>query len=756
MARTKVQSELIATNAISGTIIADGAITSTHLAANCVDSSELVTGSIDTIHIAANQVTATKIVTNGVLTRHISDDQVTAAKLANSINTDIATGPAALPKAGGTMTGNIAHASNFTIDVGGTIDLDSDGGQIKLSDAGTQIGLIQMDSGQNLIFRSMVSDKDILIKGNDGSSTITAVTFDMSDAGSAYFNNKVGIGTDSLSAPLEVRCDSNNRGISIVEQGVGTETWKLGVNTDGDLIFLDSTDTTASVTFQDGTGYVGIGTASPTEKLHVFNSSQSWNQYANIRMSTESDSYAAEIGFHRGTSDDSDRGLFLSGDGSTKHVRVLHGGNVGIGMTSPQRKFEVSTANAEMSHFGQIAGTNGHYTGITLGYREDNINYRKAGIIQEQIGDSAARGHLHLCVDTGADNNSIDVADSKLMIHGTSGNVGIGTTSPAKPLHLKVASGWATTRLEGASDSGGELEFYATSTKKGSIWFGNDASFNLRVADTNAFSITSGRQVKVYNAGNVALDALKGSRFGYSTSYKCVVVGGAGTTTSDNVAIGYDPSGNASGSFTGYGEAVYFRNNVQLRTPNSSNNAWYNMMTFKDGVVVLNETINAGMSNNNPSARYGFSFGGGQQVSSTNNDTNLILNMSNGSSNAHVLFRSDGGNTGSITTNGSAVAFNTGSDYRLKENVLPLKDGLDRVNKLKPVQFDWKKSQETDEGFIAHEVQEIVPYVVKGEKDGEKIQTMDYGKLTPLLVKAIQEQQTIIDDLKSRIATLEG
>ena len=119
MATTKVNSEFIAVNAISGTIIADGAITSTHLAANCVDSSELVTGSIDTIHIAANQVTATKIVTNGVLTRHISDDQVTADKLANSINTDIATGVtanttanAALPKAGGTMTGNLAMAAN--------------------------------------------------------------------------------------------------------------------------------------------------------------------------------------------------------------------------------------------------------------------------------------------------------------------------------------------------------------------------------------------------------------------------------------------------------------------------------------------------------------------------------------------------------------------------------------------------------------------------------------------------------------------
>jgi len=86
MATTKVNSEFIAVNAISGTIIADGAITSTHLAANCVDSSELVTGSIDTIHIAANQVTSTKIVSDAVLTRHIADDQVTQALIAvNSV-----------------------------------------------------------------------------------------------------------------------------------------------------------------------------------------------------------------------------------------------------------------------------------------------------------------------------------------------------------------------------------------------------------------------------------------------------------------------------------------------------------------------------------------------------------------------------------------------------------------------------------------------------------------------------------------------
>ena len=161
MTTTKVNSEFIAINAISGTIIADGAITSTHLAANSVDSSELVTGSIDTIHIAANQITATKIVTNGVLTRHISDDQITADKLANSINTDIA---AALPKAGGTMTGDL-------ITTGLTVDTTT-----------------------------LVVDKT---------------------------NNRVGIGTSSPDAPLEIDGGSTDNTVLHLTSGTATTYLKL-------------------------------------------------------------------------------------------------------------------------------------------------------------------------------------------------------------------------------------------------------------------------------------------------------------------------------------------------------------------------------------------------------------------------------------------------------------------------------------------------------------------------------------------------
>ena len=87
----------------------------------------------------------------------------------------------------------------------------------------------------------------------------------------------------------------------------------------------------------------------------------------------------------------------------------------------------------------------------------------------------------------------------------------------------------------------------------------------------------------------------------------------------------------------------------------------------------------------------------------------------------------------------------------MKKNIKPLENGLDRVCKLKPVKFDWKINDETTEGFIAHEVQEIFPDAISGEKDGKEMQGMDYGRITPLLVTAIQELKAEIELLKTQI-----
>ena len=136
-----------------------------------------------------------------------------------------------------------------------------------------------------------------------------------------------------------------------------------------------------------------------------------------------------------------------------------------------------------------------------------------------------------------------------------------------------------------------------------------------------------------------------------------------------------------------------------------------------------------------------------------------VKNTGNPASNRDFIrfFNSSDGEAGSIEHNGtSSVAYNTSSDYRLKENIEPLANGLQRLLQLNPVQFDWKSDKTSSEGFIAHEVQEIFSDAISGEKDGEQTQGMDYGRITPLLVKAIQEQQEQIEGLKQEIQNLKG
>ena len=113
-------------------------------------------------------------------------------------------------------------------------------------------------------------------------------------------------------------------------------------------------------------------------------------------------------------------------------------------------------------------------------------------------------------------------------------------------------------------------------------------------------------------------------------------------------------------------------------------------------------------------------------------------------------------------TNSSTVAYTTSSDYRLKENIKPLQNALTRVSLLKPVTFTWKESNDIGEGFIAHELAEIIPDAVCGNKDdidnngNPKYQGVDTSFLVATLTAAIQEQTQIINDLKARIETLEA
>lgn len=120
---------------------------------------------------------------------------------------------------------------------------------------------------------------------------------------------------------------------------------------------------------------------------------------------------------------------------------------------------------------------------------------------------------------------------------------------------------------------------------------------------------------------------------------------------------------------------------------------------------------------------------------------------------------------GSIEHDAStSVAYKTSSDYRLKENIVDITDGIERLKLLKPRKFSWIEDPEVGlrDGFIAHEVSPVIPHCVSGEKDAVKdngkmqTQTMEYSQLTPLLTAALQEAIAEIETLKAKVAALES
>jgi hypothetical protein len=121
-----------------------------------------------------------------------------------------------------------------------------------------------------------------------------------------------------------------------------------------------------------------------------------------------------------------------------------------------------------------------------------------------------------------------------------------------------------------------------------------------------------------------------------------------------------------------------------------------------------------------------------------------------------MRFNRSGTTVGSVSVTTTATAFNTSSDYRLKNTIAPMTGALAKVALLKPCTYKWNADNSHGEGFIAHEIQEVAPYAVSGEKDGEQMQGVDYGKITPLLTAALQEAIAEIQSLKARVAELEA
>ena len=198
-----------------------------------------------------------------------------------------------------------------------------------------------------------------------------------------------------------------------------------------------------------------------------------------------------------------------------------------------------------------------------------------------------------------------------------------------------------------------------------------------------------------------------------------------------------------------------------------------------DGIVI-DSSGRAGMGTSSPSTSYQTTI----QESESGNGCLKLDRTSNidGTLRSMVSFERSGTQVGTITCSNSATAYNTSSDYRLKENVVTMSNATDRLKQLQPKRFNFILNPDTTvDGFLAHEVQSVVPEAISGTKDetqdilyteedtipsGKKVgdvkesvpkyQGIDQSKLVPLLTAALQEAVAKIETLETKVAALEA
>lgn len=273
----------------------------------------------------------------------------------------------------------------------------------------------------------------------------------------------------------------------------------------------------------------------------------------------------------------------------------------------------------------------------------------------------------------------------------SSGNVGVGTTSPVNK--ITIAGGVTLTAT---------YETYLVNAYYNSGW--------------------------KYGANGVAWGI--GNNFGGVTdgvtiATAAVNAGGAGAALTWTPALNIDTTGG-----------------VRIKTTSNIFNG------------AINEALTVNNGTNGNAATFSTNATGGFPV--------LYLRHQVAGSNNQIIFISSSGTAGSITSNGLAVAYNTSSDYRLKENVQPMVGALAKVAQLKPCTYTWKHDGSDGQGFIAHELQSVVPEAVVGEKDAvdadgnPNYQGVDTSFLVATLTAAIQELKAELDVCKAEIAALKG
>ncbi|QBQ72844.1 putative tail structural protein [Roseobacter phage CRP-7] len=683
---------------------------------------------------------------------------------------------------GDTMTGNLSFGDNDKAIFGAGSDLqiyhDPANGSI-VKDNGVGRLLLDSENGTGIsltsggIAKTMISatkDSDVKLYNNGApklatTSTGVDITGTLTSDGLLVEGEVAGQGasieahatvTEFGDALLIARSDnaSNNLHAGVKIQGSnnpfyiyqtnGANTNKLRFNynamsdaggqmtidNNGDLSLYDSTGTTPKFFWDASAERLGIGTSSPATSFDVRGVASTYG--LNVAGGGAATGYIGEITNNSGAAgsrdglkvetllSDSTTKILTAASNSVDRFVVTGSGNVGIGTSSPSAKIDAS-------------GT----------YRMQLRTDDAVPELRSITTNGAAFKELGF--------NGLDLrfftSSSERMRIDSSGNVGIGTSSPSQ----KLTVGFADNGTDGISFRSSTYANLAkilvqneTSTQNGNLQFhtrsGGSVNEAMRI-DSNGRVAIGGTTVTDVNMLNI-----QGS--GASSNIGVVL-----NDTNTSKVYGIQNGGSALKFFD------YTASTERMRIDSSGNLGIGRTPSYRLDVD------STGMSASGRFNRY-----------------------TDGSLRTLLIFRSssNGSDVGAVYINNNSTSYNTSSDYRLKTDAQPMTGASARVQALNPVNFEWIADGTRVDGFLAHEAQEVVPEAVSGTKDAmmdeeyevtpavldddgnvvteavmgtrsvPDYQGIDQSKLVPLLTAALQEALTKIDALETRITALEG
>ena len=638
-----------------------------------------------------------------------------------------------------------------------------------------------------------------------------------------YENNYLRFGTNNTE---RVRIDSSgNVGIGITSPSqklhvngtafVADDHIRLLLDSgNGRLQIRSSSDTTNVDIFGSNgqaffAGNVGIGTTSPGHNLEV---KGSFPDFAIVDSDTTNDKFRI---LHNGGATQlqvdpnnvsSSSHLLVSVDGSER-MRIDSSGNLGIGLTSPQTRFHsAGTTNGAQATFGTASSglkistfqKTHNDAGVTLDAQHsthgtlrfattgtERLRIDSSGIVKIGTGSTvtpdgnaddfvidkgaADTGLSILSTTTGriyfgdaADHeagsiryvhtdNSLrfETASSEALRIDSSGNVGIGISNPGYRLEIEATAN-DIARFSGAN-TGNLVIRNATS---------NEVILHTGTSDALIFGTNGNNErMRIDSSGRLLVGTTSadlGNMSVASTAHTSLSIRAGSGNHNSNIFFADATSGN--GAAVGVIQFKHSDNSLRISVDGPER-----MRITSDGCVLIN-----GTSVVSRSQAVFFQIGEGSNSFGIqhNNSSNVIeLTTEVGTTVArnHFTFKNSNGTVGSINTSGSSTAFNTSSDYRLKENIVDLNGAITRIKQLQPRRFNFIADDTTTvDGFIAHEAQTVVPEAVTGthnevDDDGNAVmQGIDQSKLVPLLTAALQEAIAKIETLEAKVAALEA